>query len=95
MTSSIDRFGGGDISVGINIDSLLLVVLTSKGPFLSLFLFHYHSVVVSTGWNYHGCIRVTSMHSLIKHDVLRIILSKKKVSGKFEKAQSNYRNKRI
>ena len=38
-------------------------------------LLHYHRVVVSTGWDHHGRVRVATVHTFVKHDVLGVVLA--------------------
>ena len=45
---------------------------------LSLSFFHHHVIVTGTCWNDHSSIRVSTMNTFVKHDVLGIVFSKTK-----------------
>ena len=47
-----------------------------KGPLLcGCSLLHDHGVVVGASWDHHGSVRVATMHTLVKHDVLGVVLA--------------------
>ena len=42
--------------------------------FLGLAFLGKHGVMASSSWDNHGCIGVSTLNTLVKHDVLRIVL---------------------
>ena len=55
--------------------------------FLSLALLSHHRVMVCACWDNHGSITVSTVHTLVEHNVLRVVLSKAK--GKREQNVKN------
>lgn len=97
VSSSWNRFRWWNIAVWVDGNFLwsllqrsfqfltyLAVYRASKSALLGCFFLHNHRVVICTCGNNHRCERVASVHTLVVHDVLRIVLAVKKISGKLE-----------
>ena len=62
----------------------LAVKRASESALLRLFFFHDHSVVVGSCGDDHRCESVATVNTLVVHDVLWVVLTKSRISGKFE-----------